>query len=447
MEESKNSQSADQGKRWCILRHSDSDLIAEIFRGDRKVYNANIDDPYPLPPFKYFIPFEDLKQKPLERKSLGEEDYKTYDAMLDERALRNDLHHFIFIQISKEQVLSLLDAPWVKALRNRLYVYKDEKGSPIEISDLEMERFKTVIKRYDFQIVNGEHTSEVHEGDEVTVVSGPMAGSEGKVVQIREREGRILLTIEFSMFQNKMCIAVPGVDLADVRLKVQKTQQLLQDPVISHFEDELIELLCHMHGRKGTRVLSTEDRKQLKFLYQYSDIIFEDNPINRAKFAALMLICVYLMNDKDETSRRLQEVQQLREELGLNSQCPKDEGSSMVKAAIEREATEAFRVATECGCGLTKGSEFPLTTEASDARINSPEREQARRAASMVNGEITANGQQPIADELSCYLVTALFIATHDPLLRQQAKAWRKAHPDCPLAIRRFLSIAKQIRC
>jgi len=49
-----------------------------------------------------------------------------------------------------------------------------------------------------------------------------------------------------------------------------------------------------------------------------------------------------------------------------------------MKAAIEREATEVFRVATECGCGLTKGSESPLTTGASDARINFPEREQAR---------------------------------------------------------------------
>ena len=69
------------------------------------------------------------------------------------------------------------------------------------------------------------------------------------------------------------------------------------------------------------------------------------------------------------------------------------------KVAIERETTEAFRVATECGCGLTKGSEFPLTTEASDARINSPEREQARRAASTVNGkQPTANGQQPTAN-------------------------------------------------
>ena len=389
MEDKKDSRLENPGKRWCILRHADSDLIAEIFRGDRKVYNSDTNDCCPLPPFEFFIPFEDLKQKPIERNSTANDDYNPYDAMLDERALRNDLHHFIFLQVTKEQVLSLLDAPWVKVLRNRLYVYKNEKGSPIEISDAEMERFKAVIKRYDFQIVNGEPSSDVHEGDEVIVISGPMAGSEGKVVQIREREGRILLTIEFSMFQNKMCIAVPGVDLADVRLKVQKTQQLLQDPVISHFEDELIELLCHMHGRKGTRVLSAEDRKQLKFLYQYSDIIFEDNPINRAKFAALMLICAYLMGDKDETSRRLQEVQQLLKE--------------------------------------------EVRGQKEDSSHKSP--------------SLTGEGWGEALNEVAAYLITALFIATHDPSLRQLAKAWRKAHPDCPLAIRRFLSIAKQIRC
>ena len=54
----------------------------------------------------------------------------------------------------------------------------------------------------------------------------------------------------------------------------------------------------------------------------------------------------------------------------------------MAKAAIKRETTEAFRVATECGCGLTKGSESPLTTEASDARISFSEREQARNEVS-----------------------------------------------------------------
>jgi transcription antitermination factor NusG len=399
MEETKSCESASVRKRWCILRHSDSDLIGEIFSGKRKVYNPEEDDTHPLPPFEYFIPFADLKQRPREQKDSDVADYKPYDAMLDERALRNDLHHFIFIQVTKEQILSILDAPWVKVLRNRLYVYKDEKGAPIEISDAEMERFKTVIKRYDFQIVNGEPSDDVHEGDQVTVVSGPMAGSDGRVTQIREREGQITLTIEFSMFQNKMCIAVPGVNIADVRLNAPETQQLLQDPVIGHFEDELIELLCHLHGKKGSHKLNKEDQKQLKFLYQYSDIVFEDNPENEAKFAALMLICAYLMDNKEETQRRLQEVQHLHDKLAPPT------------------PNEVFQCSTvNDQCSMKEDSKL-----------------------------YTLNSQ--LEESLDCYLLTALFIATHNPEYRKAAKAWRKNHPDCSLAIRRFLSIAKQIRC
>ena len=289
--------------------------------------------------------------------------------MLDERALRSDLHHFIFICEPKEVVQRILDAPWNRALSNRLYAYRDESGSPVEISNTEMERFKTIIKRYDFQIINGDPTDEVREGDQVTVIHGPMEGNDGVVKQIRERDGQILLTVVFSMFQDKMHVAIPGISIADVRLKAQEAQQLLQDPVISHFEDELIELLCHLHGKKGSHQLNKEDQKRLRFLYQYSDIVFEDNSENRTKFSALMLICAYLMNDKDEQARRLHEVEALL----------------------------------------------------------------ANRSS------LTA--------ELECYLLTAQFIATHNPELRQQAKAWRQAHPDCSLSIRRLLSIAKQIRC
>ena len=244
-----------------------------------------------------------------------------------------------------------------------------------------MERFKTIIKRYDFQIINGDPTDEVREGDQVTVIHGPMEGNDGIVKQIRERDGQILLTVVFSMFQDKMHVAIPGINIADVRLKAQEAQQLLQDPVISHFEDELIELLCHLHGKKGSHQLNKEDQKRLRFLYQYSDIVFEDNSENRTKFAALMLICAYLMNDKDEQARRLQEVEPLLANRSSENQ--------------KELSTFNFQLSTE----------------------------------------------------LSCYLVIAQFIATHNPELRQRAKAWRQAHPDCSLSIRRFLSIAKQIRC
>ena len=50
-------------------------------------------------------------------------------------------------------------------------------------------------------------------------------------------------------------------------------------------------------------------------------------------------------------------------------------------------------------------------------------------------------------NDISCYLTMSLFIVTHNPEYRCQVKAWRQSHPDCPLVIRRFLSIAKQIRC
>jgi len=364
----------EEERRWCILRHSDSDLIGEIFSGKRKVYNASDSDGHPLPPFEYFIPFADMKQKPTEKISTADEDYKPYDAMLDDSALRNDLHHFIFICASKEQVLSILDAPWVKVLRNRLYAYRDEKGVPVEISNAEMERFKTILKRFDFQIIKGEPSGAVKEGDEVVVIAGPIAGSEGQVKEIRERDGQVLLTIELFMFMNKMRISVPGISIADVHLKGEKAQQLLQDPVIGRFEDELIELLCHLHGKKGSRELNRDDQKQLRFLYQYSDIIFEDNPENQAKFAALMLICVYLMNDKEEVERRTKEVERL------------------------------------------------LVQEFKSSRVQE-------------------------FSQLDCYLAISLFIVTHAPELRKQAKTWCQSHPDCPLSIRRFLSIAKQIRC
>lgn len=406
-------------KRWCILRHPDADLIGEIFSGKRKVYNASDDEKVPLPPFEHFIPFEDMKlRKPVESTSAVDEEYKSYDAMLDARALRNDLHHFIFICEPKEVVSQILNAPWNKALRTRLYAYRNEKGEPIEISDTEMERFKTIIKRYDFQIVNGEPSEEVHEGDSVTIISGPMEGSDGKVMGIREKDGQVTLTVEFSMFQDKMCIAVPGISIADVRLKEQEAQQLLQDPVIGHFEDELIELLCHLHGKNGSKTLNKADRRRLRFLYQYSDIEFADNPTNRAKFAALMLICVYLLNDKDEIARRTKEVETL----------------------------------------LSEGKDEPTENPSSDEHPSSKKNPSSDDQPSALSPQPSSKKNpssfilHPSSDDhpsssLACYLLMSLFIVKHDPALRKLIKTWRQTHPDCPLIIRRFLSIAKQIRC
>ena len=410
MERSDITATDNKEKRWCILRHPDADLIGEILSGKRKVFDASGEVSYS---YDFFIPFQDLKLRRRKAQESPDDDFKDYDAMLDERALRSDLHHFIFIHESKDNVKKLLNASWNKALSHRLYAYRDEHGDPVEVSNAEVERFKTVIKRYDFQIVNGEPTDEVREGDRVTVVSGPMAGSDGIIKEIREREGQILLTITFAMFQNKMHVAVPGIHVSDVRLKSAEAQQLIQDPVIGHFEDQLIELLCHLHGKKGSHELNKEDQRQLRFLYQYTTIQFDD-PANRAKFAALMLICAYLMNDKDEVARRKKEVEQL---LKSEGGCLKSDVDSELRDSVVR-----------------------------DSVLRDSESRDSVNPGSALRDSVTPVPVIPNND-ISCYLTMSLFIVTHNPEYRCQVKAWRQSHPDCPLVIRRFLSIAKQIRC
>ena len=426
MERSDITATDNKEKRWCILRHPDADLIGEILSGRRKVFDASGEVSYS---YDFFIPFQDLKLRRRKAQESPEDDFKDYDAMLDERALRSDLHHFIFIHESKDNVKKLLNASWNKALSHRLYAYRDEHGDPVEVSNAEVERFKTVIKRYDFQIVNGEPTDEVREGDRVTVVSGPMAGSDGIIKEIREREGQILLTITFAMFQDKMHVAVPGIRISDVRLKSAKAQQLIQDPVISHFEDQLIELLCHLHGKKGSHELNKEDQRQLRFLYQYTTIQFDD-PANRTKFAALMLICAYLMNDKPEIARRQQEVEDL-----LMSEVEKMSDVGSLKSDVMVQGSRLM--VNDSAISHQPSAFFP----------DSESRDSVNPGSALRDSVTPDSALSPQPSALVCYLTTALFIVTHDPKLRKEVKAWRQSHPDCPLVIRRFLSIAKQIRC
>lgn len=437
MERSNITATDNKEKRWCILRHPDADLIGEILSGKRKVFDASGEVSYS---YDFFIPFQDLKLRRRKAQESPEDDFKDYDAMLDERALRSDLHHFIFIHESKDNVKKLLNASWNKALSHRLYAYRDEHGDPVEVSNAEVERFKTVIKRYDFQIVNGEPSDEVCEGDRVTVISGPMAGSDGIIKEIRERDGQILLTITFAMFQDKMHVAVPGIRISDVRLKSAEAQQLIQDPVIGHFEDQLIELLCHLHGKKGSRELNKEDQRQLRFLYQYTTIQFDD-PANRTKFAALMLICAYLMNDKDEVARRQQEVEQLLKAEGgclmSDSMVQGDDSLTMTHSPLTMNPLPSDIEHQPSALSPQPSAFFP----------ESVVRESVVPGSALLDSVTPDSALSPQPSALVCYLLTALFIVTHNPEYRCRVKAWRQSHPDCPLVIRRFLSIAKQIRC
>ena len=360
---------ASDGQEWFILRHPKPKMIDDILSHRKQVAGSTDGDSALLSPIDYYIPFCDMSFRPSkERPQASAGIDGSYNPMMDGNALRNDLHSFVFIHGSEQLVYQLIRSPWNRSLKFPMIVWRDGSGRLIRVPDREMELFKNAIRKQDFQVCVGQPLDDIRTGDKVVVIDGPMKDSNGVVTAICERKGRITLTISFWMFNDMMQIAVPGFQIENVRLEDRKADQLLHDSVISNFENELIELLCHRHGEKGSAELSIEDRKQLTFLHKYRDIVFEDNDDSKAKFSALMLICSYLMKDDGAIVRYRQQVEEWLQ------------------------------------------------------------------------------GRTEPSDDLDCYLLTALFIVNHDVALRQKLKSYRQSHPDCPLPIRRLLSIAKKIK-
>lgn len=351
---------------WFILRHPTPSLIDDIFSRRKTV--SLTDNERPLDVFDYFIPFCDIHfRSSMSQPHADDFSDAKYEPRLDGEAFRADLHSYVFVYGDALLVDTLVNRSWNKALKAPLRVLREKNGQPMVISEYTMNIFRSAIRQLDFQICEGHPAlDEVQEGDEVMVVDGPMKGGEGVVTQIRERQGDLTLTVQFQLFNN-LDVRVPGIRLEHVRLRNQEASRLLRDDVISNFEVELARLLVNRHGEHGSVELNKADRRQLEFLNRYSTIDFLDET-SRRKFAALMLICAYLMNDRPLIEQRTRAVAELLE-------------------------------------GVTEP-----------------------------------------ADDLQCYLMTALFIATHDVTLRQRTKAYRQSHPDCPLAIRRFQSIAKKIK-
>lgn len=356
----------DNGQCWFILRHPNPIMIDDIF--SRRLKVSLTTDETPLPVFDYFIPFSEINFRP--SMNTSEADVysdRHYDPNLDGEGFRNDLHSYIFIYGSESLIDTILRRSWNRSMKHPIWALRERSGVYARMSRDKMDLFRNAIQKKDFLICESQPLpAEVRKDDAVDVIDGPMKGSSGFVTDIRERKGQISLTVAFHMFGN-VEVQVPGIQIDHVQIHNSKANHLLHDDVLANFENELIELLCHRHGEHGSVEQNKADSRQLDFLLKYADMKF-DAEDDQQKFAALMLICVYLKNDTPLIERYAHQLRQLLEGI-----------------------------------------------------------------------------EQPVTD-IQCYLMTALFIATHEIPLRQRIKLYRQTHPDCPLTIRRFQSIAKKIK-
>ena len=423
---------------WHILIHPNPILMGKVFQTKQSELYDSSDDELQLPPCDYYIPFNEINWRPSRTEQSAEEmDDKVYDPMMDGNALRSDFHSFLFVYGTDRTILQLVGSKFNRSLKTPIRLYRDTDGQAVRISPEEMNRFKSAVMRQDFQICQGYPLQEINQGDRVIVVDGPMKGSVGDVMEIRYDQQGMKLKVAFLMFNDKLRIAIPGFRINDVRLQDPDTKLLLQDPLIANFEEELIELLHHRYGAKGSATLSAEDEKRLRFLYRYSDIVFEDDEVSMAKFRALMLICVYLLKDKEAIERYTQEVEHLLQAENDPSSMVNGQCSTVNDSMVNGKWSMVNGQFSTVNDSMVNGQ----CSTVNDSMVNA---QCSTVNDSMVNGQWSMVNAQ-LSTDLSCYLATALYIATHDPVLRKAAKTYRQTHPNCPKPICRFLSIAKRI--
>ena len=258
---------ADNVRRWFILRHPKPEMLNDILSGRKKVFLSADDDAAALPPFEHYIPFADMAYRP-SKAEVDPDNYKPYNPILDGEALRADLHSFVFLKVTPRQMEAILQSEWNHALKYWLRPFRGKDGELLVVSDHEMQTFRNAIKCQDFKVCKGIPVENFQNGDRVMVVSGPMQGSEGEVSKIRVREGRATLSIVFSMFNNSLAIEVPNIPFEDVRLKDKEAENLLADDIIAKMEDQLIELIDRLFERYRQSGHRTADEKFLLLVAQ-----------------------------------------------------------------------------------------------------------------------------------------------------------------------------------
>ena len=104
---------ADNVRRWFILRHPKPEMLNDILSGRKKVFLSADDDAAALPPFEHYIPFADMAYRP-SKAEVDPDNYKPYNPILDGEALRADLHSFVFLKVTPRQMEAILQSEWYR---------------------------------------------------------------------------------------------------------------------------------------------------------------------------------------------------------------------------------------------------------------------------------------------------------------------------------------------
>lgn len=324
-----------KSKQWYVMLHLKPELAEYHLQEENEQRRRKR-----LRQFEYFVPYQFLPKAVPDQYAKDLEEQKKSAA--DVNDLRNNLHHFVFIKATANEMARLVSQPWNRDERLHMHYYCSYSGRRITMPDTMMESFITLCcdKRQCFSF--GPPVTNIEDYDTVVIAHGNFKNIEAKVIDVQHTSHGISVTLGIPFFNGEKTLQLPGFKPADLHLP-HTVGALLNDHFIDNVERELTAILNRRVKRPWDTSGAKEDTATLNHLFHYSYVRMPDNP-SHCRFRALMLICAALRTDSDSRHAITAEVMEL---LSGQTEAASKEQAYLMLALYVATADADYRTAAK----------------------------------------------------------------------------------------------------
>lgn len=273
---------------WYVMCHLNPMQIETLLKKDSKG-EFRQDGPADTP-YSFYIPYLHMPTaETLEAQEESDKGRKAYDSIRRNKELRGDLFRFVFIQAPEERVWRIVSSPWNTGSRLRLYHYRDHEGKKVIVRDGDMRRLMTTIRDQHFLFYFDQPITDFQVESEVILNIEPWKGHRGVIKKITCRKKQLCMDISMNIFNRTRSINFVDLKTGDISFVDAAQAAFMEGDFLSHFEEELMEQLSHLHTRSVTDHQRLRDAVRLKQLSTYYNIYMDDEA-EQPRFLALRLI-------------------------------------------------------------------------------------------------------------------------------------------------------------
>lgn len=282
-----NAQSAIK-EYWYVMLHLEPTLIErQLLQMNLQRRSAGLSELMYVIPFRYLhraVPDHETKTRAKVRE------------IEENNALRDNLHDFVFIKASEQEICNLVALPWNREGRLHLHFYRDHEKKPIRVPDTEMSPLIRLMveQRQKFSFESPVDNPEALES--VIIKTGLFKDYTAKVIDYHYTGEGIRFTLGIPVFGGVRTLRLPDYDAKNVKVK-GTLEQLLDKNFILRVETELFDILRRRLKHRCTSETEREDHEKLNRFSIFNYLKFDDTTSHN-HFRALMLLCATLRRDK-----------------------------------------------------------------------------------------------------------------------------------------------------